>query len=319
MKEIDNKKMWEFMAKTFGLNTEFGMAINDALKDQGFQYKDGKIVNTDPCNECDCNVRDCMTMECSHKHKFSEGDWVIYNGTLSDHEDHIMQIGSIKDGRYEFTDGSTLVASDSDMYIRPWTINEAIDGDILYVDYHDDKYVILFKSIVDKTHISVHCYYWIDNDLFNLSCKDFHDIDDGGIIRPATQKERTILSKKIKEKGYSWMQSTKELVSIKPLVEDDKDKKDGAALVKLGGGQYSFMIPSNLFMELSVDQQRLWKDEIEQAYLNGLNEEKQKHEEDLERAYKNQDDVVYQKGYDKGYEDARREIGEALCKSLNEL
>lgn len=41
------------------------------------------------------------------------------------------------------------------------------------------------------------------------------------------------------------------------------------------------------------------------------------HEAELEQAYKNADEVQYQRGYKQGYKDAENKISEALCKALH--
>ena len=51
MKELDNKKMWESLIKSKanrGCEPFNCQDVLDALKDQGFEYKDGKIVSTKP-------------------------------------------------------------------------------------------------------------------------------------------------------------------------------------------------------------------------------------------------------------------------------
>lgn len=53
----------------------------------------------------------------------------------------------------------------------------------------------------------------------------------------------------------------------KPIIPDDLEE---------AAGEYSFNIPSKLFHLLSEDQQILWKKEIEQAYLAGAVNEREK-------------------------------------------
>ena len=57
------------------------------------------------------------------------------------------------------------------------------------------------------------------------------------------------------------------LESEKPIIPDDLEE---------AAGEYSFNIPSKLFHLLSEDQQILWKKEIEQAYLAGAINEREK-------------------------------------------
>lgn len=168
--------------------------------------------------------------------KLNVGDWVVYNGVLSDHKDHLLQIKTIDSNRYEFTDGSTLVASDSDMYLRRWTIQDAKDGDVLVgidEDFTSVPWIGMFKCInkdYPDRRFDSHCFLQACTHIFCTPETEsiYENICVGHSsqpTRPATKEQRDLLFAKMAEAGYMWLSHKKELVKLKFKTGDSVCKK----------------------------------------------------------------------------------------------
>ena len=105
--------------------------IHKALKDQGLEYKDGKIVNIEP--------------------KFKIFDWVVYC-----HED-VDLITGIEENGYTIDEGGFIPFACEDS-MQLWDITLAKDGDVL-ADGYDGDAIVLFKSIGNKNFNDVIDYY----------------------------------------------------------------------------------------------------------------------------------------------------------------
>lgn len=161
--------------------------LRDALKEQGLEYKDGEIVE-------------------SQKSKFKVGDWVVLkDGSYFSTGSKTVRIKDII-GREIWFETGTWASEDE---VRHWAIEDAKPGDVLYSPTHH-----LIWSYKDDEH-----YYAC----INLNYTSNNVSIDGSIsvpndVCPAIAKERTILFAKIKEAGYDWNVAKKKLEKIhKPL------------------------------------------------------------------------------------------------------
>jgi hypothetical protein len=150
--------------------------------------------------------------------KFKVGDWVVYTGYLlkdSGKESCVMQVASIEDGRYNFTDTSTL-CFDSEKDMRLWTIKDAKNGDVLVLNNE----VFIYAHRKQMYSIAVaQCY--VDSAGGFYFDGEFGYTEKGNSICPATKEQRDLLFTKMKEAGYEWNAEKKELKKIeqKPAFE----------------------------------------------------------------------------------------------------
>ena len=110
--------------------------------------------------------------------------------------------------------------SDAYRWFRPWTIQDAKDGDVLVSNY--DSFIVIFKGLsyleddIDRFKSYCHCREGIFSSIEdpNWCCNAFY---------PATKEQRDLLFQKMKEAGYKWDEKTKKLVnsSLKKKEEID--------------------------------------------------------------------------------------------------
>lgn len=173
-----------------------------------------------PSKEC----RDWETWLLPTKPMFKVGDWVV-DQSFAGPEGYIGEVGIIegvtmtmlsdakKESYYAIrgTDGKLLGGTNAlvrEYYLRPWTIEDAKDGDVLAAD---ECYVI-FKEI-DGLNIKCYCtYHYIGfNPIFYIDT-----LQNKTAFKPATQEQCDLLFAKMKEAGYQWDAEKKELNKIQP-------------------------------------------------------------------------------------------------------
>ncbi len=148
--------------------------------------------------------------------KFKVGDWVVNNVCLP------MQIASIKDGMYVFTKGDAISVSFVDENYHLWTIQDAMDGDVLvhnecpfiFMGIKDGIVQALEKNLLEGTNPVNFGEPKIDND-----------------YQPATKEQRDLLFSKIKEAGYKWDSEKKELKKIEVTSKESEDEKTRKELI----------------------------------------------------------------------------------------
>ena len=138
--------------------------------------------------------------------KFKVGDWIVKGNV-------IYRIDKIS-GVYltlSTLDGTALVyhisVLDSER-IRPWTINDAEEGDVLA----SGQVVFMFKMIHG---VWLNCYCSLHNDgSFIADSYDLMNNKYFSEVYPATKEQRDLLFQKMKEAGYKWDADKKELKTI---------------------------------------------------------------------------------------------------------
>jgi capsule polysaccharide modification protein KpsS len=98
-----------------------------------------------------------------------------------------------------------------------WSIADAKDGDVLYLQHHGKEHIIIYKGVIKerfRTFVSAYCAY---NGIVDAFCfadvSRYADIAYGGIM-PATKEQRDFLFQKMREEGYVWDTYKKELNKI---------------------------------------------------------------------------------------------------------
>lgn len=142
--------------------------------------------------------------------KFKVGDWILNNVCFP------MQIASIKDSMYIFTEGDAISVSFIDENYHLWTIKDAKDGDVLYSI--DSKQPFIYKERPQFSQARGYCCinkfgeFAIWNTSKCVICTDKYI--------PATKIQRDQLFQQMKEAGYEWDAEKKELKKIEPKILD---------------------------------------------------------------------------------------------------
>lgn len=159
--------------------------------------------------------KDCRTWEwwkLPVQSNFKVGDWVVFNNN----HNSVYRISKIKDTFYiliHIYDGSMPLSFSQEELLRPWTIEDAKDGDVLATD---NGWTCIFQAF-DGCGFSSYCF--MDSQRwFCESGSEVHTPDSriNGKIHPATKEQRDLLFDKMKEAGYQWDAGKKELRKIKP-------------------------------------------------------------------------------------------------------
>ena len=142
--------------------------------------------------------------------KFHEGDWVLNDACLP------IQIASVEDDMYVFSDASGMSTFFVDKNYHLWTIQDAEEGDVLYFD---DKTIVIFKDLYNST--TFHSYCHIEDGIFDISKDEMPDWWEGKGFVPATKEQCDTLFTKMKEAGFEWDSEKKELKRIeqKPILD----------------------------------------------------------------------------------------------------
>ena len=147
--------------------------------------------------------------------KFKVGDWVIFK------DDSVYQVEKIENYEYtlrHFLGGSMPLPFGSRNLIRPWTIQDAKSGDVLVCEgkISKDKYgqeIGIVNKYVGRIGGCDNCfetYCFIDWEGNFIVGKDMGSSN----IHPATKEQRDLLFQKMKEEGYEWDSSRKELIKL---------------------------------------------------------------------------------------------------------
>lgn len=231
--------------------THEGMSISD----------DEKVDDANYCSDC-INKKGCINCvdgnmkETEHKikPKFHEGDWITCE------ELNTALIVNIVDDKYEveFVDGNKGFPHIDyvDRLFHLWTIKDAKDGDVLQLG----NVTAIFQEYIGSGNCK--CYCSVYNGEFEIPSQDNSYGCHNAI--PATKEQRDTLFAKMKEAGYTW----------------NADKKQLKKIEQKPAEEYSFNIESELFHQLTKEQQELWKKEIEQAYNAGVEASDEWSEED---------------------------------------
>lgn len=163
----------------------------------------------------------CTTASTTIKPKFKVGDFIV--------NDYCM-------GRViELTNDAYLLDTEQGIpfsyehNVHLWSINDAKDGDIIYIKRYKDnsEWLLIFKKIKSQNNfIDVYDYYAFSTTTDNVyysSVGCWGLLYDEDIVHPATKEQCNLLFAKMKEEGFEWDAEKKELKKIenkRPLLSD---------------------------------------------------------------------------------------------------
>ena len=102
-------------------------------------------------------------------------------------------------------------------YFRPWTIQDAKDGDVLAFDWKDSwqwQKIVIFKSL-NESGVEGYGNTFKNNELAFKEEVPYYSKTWTKCLYPATKEQRELLFQKMKEAGYEWDAEKKELKKIK--------------------------------------------------------------------------------------------------------
>lgn len=137
--------------------------------------------------------------------KFKIGDWIIE--PREGEPDGLWHIDRIEDGCY-WSDKCGCTIGYADKHWHLWTIQDAKDGDVLYINNTLSKSITLYKSF---NHGIISKYASYSN--FGFEGENYLTLNDGYIL-PATKEQRAFLFQRMKESGYEWNADKKELIKL---------------------------------------------------------------------------------------------------------
>lgn len=137
---------------------------------------------------------------------FKDGDWVVY-------QNETFQVRSLPNGS-RLLQGKKYQTYFIDELCRPWTIQDAKDGDVLACDTNIiiyGGYINNYAGRIGDKAILAYCGWNGENLVINNK----KTVGFGGIgYIPATKEQRAFLFKKMNEAGYVWSSCKKELRKI---------------------------------------------------------------------------------------------------------
>jgi len=114
--------------------------------------------------------------------------------------------------------------SDAYRWFRPWTIQDAKDGDVLCTYECDEPKIVFILKGTPKKHyaLSYHCYYNIMYPHFDSDSKKGCLAPNDEDVKPATKEQCDMLFQKMHEAGYEWDAEKKELKKIEQKLMNEK-------------------------------------------------------------------------------------------------
>ena len=151
--------------------------------------------------------------------RFKEGDWVVYDHRVYQvvelPKEGYINLGLRRNGKIEFAPST---------YCRPWTIQDAKDGDVIYSRHNTEgfEWIGIFKSL-DKENKRVFFYgFWHDMaKTFSVCRNEAYVLYDD--FSPATKEQRDLLFQKMKEMGYEWDAEKK---GLERIIDEKQIKKN---------------------------------------------------------------------------------------------
>lgn len=219
------------------------------------------------------NNQKCVKSVYNVEPKFKVGDWI--SNDMCD-----VHIASIEDGMYYFDEGDGLSIVFVDEHYHIWTIEDAMDGDVLA--FKNNSGIIICKSPTNYDTRS-YCRLIYDN-FINKEESGW----DSTLLVPATKEQRDTLFAKMKEAGYTFDFKKKELKKLgQPEVTKTSDQEEiteipfGAKDSELQEATY--FIPKGFHAEIDDDKVVIkkgekpaaWSEEDERLCLCLIEEQKE--------------------------------------------
>lgn len=133
--------------------------------------------------------------------KFKVGDWIVFNGLT-------LYVKEVVKGFYRTVSKGGIPNSYDwaiDNTARVWTIQEAMDGDVIQLG----EVTAIFRDFIGNGHCK--CYCSVCNGEFEIPSQEGDDSYGCYNAAPATKEQRELLFTKMKEEGYEWDAENKEL------------------------------------------------------------------------------------------------------------
>jgi hypothetical protein len=150
--------------------------------------------------------------------KFRESEWIT-NG------DYTWKIVEVKPLDYilQSQDGNVVddTISHVDEQFHSFTIQDAKDGDVLYINNTMSESIMIYKSF-NNGIINKHASY----NKFGFEGENYLTLNDG-YITPAIKEQRDTLMKAMVDAGYTFDFEKKELKKIEPKPEENKGNIGG--------------------------------------------------------------------------------------------
>ena len=148
--------------------------------------------------------------------KFKVGDLIKHNKA-----NIICKVISVNSGSYyveniERSGGIELFNAEQNFHF--WTIEDAKDGDVLFMDNGSANCIFIYKSFNNGI---INKYGSYNN--FGFEGEHYLVLNDGYAI-PATKEQRELLFQKMKEAGYEWDTEKKELKKIENASDNESQK-----------------------------------------------------------------------------------------------
>lgn len=209
MAQIDIDKFVISLMRYFGNNKGIVTTLDRCLFSLGLKYVDtpmgGRLERVDHPTMLEKIMWESGEQKPTEvEPKFKVGDWIIFNGLL-------LRIDEIVDGYYRTTTIGGIPNSydwDIDNVARLWTIQDARDGDVLYMDNGVSTCTFIYKS-TNSIIIQKYASY----NRFGFEGTTYLVLNDGYVC-PATKKQRDTLMKAMADAGYTFDFEKKELKKI---------------------------------------------------------------------------------------------------------
>lgn len=177
-------------------------------------------------DNCEIVSKQKLADKVEPKFEIEKGKWYIctltyvLRGKLVAIKGQIYQ--SNRDGAIEAENGHLFIDKidgKAMTYFKPWTIQDAKDGEILATQDH----ILIFEKLLPKDGGVSYCHYDFGSSTpqFDFNKDDNWYFGKEAKVYPATKEQRDLLFKEMKEAGYEWSEETHELKEI------DNEEIDG--------------------------------------------------------------------------------------------
>ena len=141
--------------------------------------------------------------------KFKVGDWLVHKDMVG----VLCCITQIHAPHYYLTNNNSFIKFGEEDNYRPWTIQDAKDGDVLVCESGERtlECLFIFKLIADR-EVYEYCSYRTFDKHFSLKYSFLGYVDN--VYHPATQEQCSKLFSKIAEEGYKWDAEKLELKKV---------------------------------------------------------------------------------------------------------
>ena len=189
------------------------------------QITDKQCANSASVSDGNISVtsKEVVSYPTTIKPKFKVGDFIV--------NDYCMgRVVELTNDAY-LLDTEQGIPFSCEHNVHRWSIQDAKDGDIIYIKRHknNSEWLLIFKEIkIQNNLIDVYDYYaysiTTNNTYHQGFCGLWGLLLDDEIVCPATKEQCNLLFAKMKEEGYEWDAEKKDLKKISqkyPLTPDE--------------------------------------------------------------------------------------------------